>query len=168
MSDSTQNVVVSQANGTQGATTYGPRLRNKASPSKHGNQDFMRTIEIQLDGDVQTEQVIDPTNETQFAMPRGCLLESFKAYSSTGVAALVMGLEDVDGGGAAGNVYTGALAGVNWTVARDIDLPTATTSQITFSGLAAGEKATVYITFLQTATDGGEDGVLVKPRVVPA
>lgn len=173
MSDSIQNRVIIQGNGEQGATTYGPRLRNKASPSKHGNQDVIRTIELQLDGDVQEEQVFDALNETQWALPAGCLILDIYAFSSTGVAALSLGSEDVNGLGGAGNLFAGALAADSWTVTRDVDLGTTATSQLVFSGVApadpvAGtesEKATVYITFLQVATDGGEDGVLTKPRV---
>jgi len=173
MSSGTQNVVITQANGEQGATSYGPRLRNKASASHHGNQDLIRTVEIQLDASVQTEQVFDPLNDTQNALPEGSLLLDVFAYSSTGVAALSLGVQDEVNGGP-GNVYVGPLAGKAWTVQRDLDIQIGRCSQFIFSGLGptagngAPEVATVYLTFLQTATDGGEDGVLEKPRVVPA
>ena len=171
MSDNIQNRVIIQGNGEQGATTYGPRLRNKASPSKHGNQDVIRTIELQLDGDVQEEQVFDALNETQWALPAGCFILDVYAFSSTGLAALTLNVEDVDGNVAP--LFAGALAANAWSVTRDVDQGTSATSQLVFSGVApadpvAGtesEKATVYITFLQVATDGGEDGVLTKPRV---
>jgi len=166
MTTDTQNTVLSQANGEQGATSYGPRLRNKASPSKHGNQDVIRTIELQLDGDVQTYQEYEPLNETQFAFPDGCLILDAFAYSDTGMASLSVQSRDGDG-----NIVP-LLPGVaipahSWVTNRDLDVNTNATTQLIFFGLAAGETATVYITFLQTATDGGEDGVLKKPRVEP-
>lgn len=173
MSNETQNVNITQSNGDQGATSFGPRFRNKASPSKHGNQDVIRTIELQFDGDVQEDQVYDPDNDTQHALPAGCFVLDAYIYSSTGIQALSIGLVDEDGNGADGNLFVGAAQGANWTVARDIDLAVGARSQLVFSGVGstatgAREVGTAYITFLQTATDAGEDGVLRKPRVVPA
>lgn len=166
-----QGFVIIQANGTQGATSFGPRHRNKKSASSHGNQDLIRTVEIQLDASVCTNNEFDENNDTQWALPAGAFLLDMKAYSSSGVAALSLGVTDGTNGGP-GNVYVGPLTGRAWTVERDLDIQIGECSQFIFSGLGplstpggAPEVATVYLTYLQTATDAGEDGVLSKPRV---
>lgn len=159
--------IISSANGSQGRTTIGPKEVDRTSPSGHGDAIAIKEIELQLDGDVVTDHVVDFDDETLFALTRGALVLEASVFSDTGVAALNVGFIDSDGNGADTNVLAAqAVAGVNWAVVRDIDLAIGRDSQIAFSGLAAGERATVLIRYQEATYLASEGGVLKKHRAV--
>lgn len=157
--------VISQSNGTQGRTTIGPKKVDHKSPSKHGDNMSYREIELQLDGDLAPANVVDFEDQTQYAFPKGCFITDVLVYSETGIAALNLGVVDIDANGSDTNVLAGvAVAAAGWLKTVDVDLAVAAVAQLEFNGLAAGETGSVLIRFVQATHDSQDGGVLAKYR----
>ena len=154
-----QNVVVKGGVvGDLATTSYGPRSTNSSASHGRPLSWSKRERVIQMNGDVTPAQVVDFTNDTLSALPKGCFVVSAVAYSKTG-ATISIGLKDSLGAGSNANIGALAPAGGGWAAVRDVDLATAEHSQFEFT-IGAGETATVIVEFFQA--EDGEDGVLNK------
>lgn len=162
-----QNVRIVTSNGDLATTSYGPRTTNKNAPAVRPMSTYKRTVVLQLDGDVETDYLqadADFDNDTRFALPKGCLITDAFVYGVTGIAALNVGSFDVDANGSDTNIAAAAAVGAGaWVAVRDVDISIGAKSHIGFSGLLAGEKAIVHISYLQ-AVEPGTDGVLAKAQ----
>ncbi len=152
--------IVTQPNGTQGLNFYGVRKTDKERTSFHWTDQVERQLELQLDGDVDGGVIaVDFNDDSKQILPAGSLILEAKSYSTTG-GTVTNTAEDAQANMLA---LPAVAAGANaWVVVRDIDGLIQNDSQLSVTGLAAGEKMKVFLRICHPA-EGDGTGVLDRP-----
>ena len=152
---------ITQANGSQGSTNIGPKATDKVAPAGTMLSNLKREITLQLDGSVAVSRAYDGKNDETFAFPKGSMVLEAVIYSQTGVAALNVGTIDSNAAGSDTNLLAGVnVPGVNWLIARDLDLTVGEDSELVFSGLGVAETAEVTISYYTPVAQSRKGGVL--------
>ena len=153
----THSVVITQANGTQGRTSYGPRTTESEAAGVMHEPFFAQ--QLLLDGD-HLPTAVDFNDDTRSSLPAKSVIADVwvKASYTDGVTTIKISVED--SAATSQSIFAVLPVADTWVIVRDVDVEVALLAQYVVADVTAGETAQVIIRGLKPLD--GDNGVLVR------